>query len=289
MPSSPFPEKTMFRIAFTMLFSATLLTLQPDDYYARYGSVVRSGAPEIEEGLYNFQYDSWVRTNDDGRFRFVRAIQNLKLTPLWVDWEKTGVRGHTNSRGALVCELDSDTRQHVLIETKLWYGTKLNPKDKPSSYREVAKAAGADPKENDKPQSAGTLRSRARMALVPNSKDIPVDVDIEMESSVTEVGDGAFLYIYRWRNQIAKKTPERIFVALDKEARDKFQFDANSAEFPIELSSSFKGAYLKFASKVASARSPVHDVIHIEFRFGKKGGEVAGGAPMSIYRPMKID
>jgi hypothetical protein len=175
---------------------------------------VREKSPEIKKGNAHLQYDSRVDPKDD-RFMFFRCVFNHdKNTRIWVDWVGTGAKSHSDKNGIVDAQFEWPTNDNYTKKTDLIYGVARVKAD--STYVEAKEFnAGGET------TVPGSLRSYAKMGITLRGDEsnpaslVIADVDVEFESSATNLGNGKYLYTYSWRDRLADKRERKDLIVVN--------------------------------------------------------------------------
>jgi hypothetical protein len=225
------------------------------------------------DGTYDFTYESWIRKYPDrDHWDFGRCVEN-KLTTLemYVDWEKTGVKGWAKPQDKVDTTVDSLSPDYDLIPTDLWYGSAPTRID--TKYRETKVARGVSP---------DTVNSRVHMAVPSDPKHASatlISIEVRFMSEVSGGPDG-YRYRYTWTDLLAK---ERAPVRFRSEGLSKL-LSAAEVRQPERLDLTAEESGVSFVSKAP----PAYAVTLVEF-LDKEGETVVGTAPVAMYHPENVN
>jgi hypothetical protein len=244
---------------------------------------VRKNATMIKDGLYVFQYDSFIiNTADEDRFIFHRCVFNHNAKrKMFVDWKGTGVKNITNDEGVALAQIEWPTDDYEVVKTDLWYGAQ--PKKALTTYRKVKEAQVAK-----RPVKGGTLRSYARMSLplhpLEKKSDLDriktVQIELKFESGVTQLPKGNYIYTYSWSDRLApegKGTFRLGFPLKTVGGIIKAAAKGSDLKNVLTLTNRMRGVYL------TNRRQP--GLKRITLQFLDNEGQEVGTSPVSVYYP----
>jgi hypothetical protein len=78
-------------------------------------------------GTFDFQFQSWSGSRQQGTYFICHCIRNETAHPLWTDWEKTGLSGIVRNGVPILARQSYSTDDFTRVQAKFWYGPQ--PKD----------------------------------------------------------------------------------------------------------------------------------------------------------------